>query len=81
LHGGYASAAPGGTPHDTGEKAFLLSFPTSPDAADVLGSARLERAIGVIYRPQTERQSHYFRAQAQALDARVLPWDMTIRRA
>lgn len=24
---------------------------------------RLERAIGVIYRPQTERQSHYFRAR------------------
>jgi erythromycin esterase-like protein len=23
---------------------------------------RLERAIGVIYRPQTERQSHYFDA-------------------
>ena len=25
-------------------------------------SPRLERAIGVIYRPQTERQSHYFPA-------------------
>ncbi|HEY8708088.1 MAG TPA: erythromycin esterase family protein, partial [Burkholderiaceae bacterium] len=24
---------------------------------------RLERAIGVIYRPDTERQSHYFFAQ------------------
>ena len=23
---------------------------------------RLERAIGVIYRPETERQSHYFHA-------------------
>jgi hypothetical protein len=29
----------------------------SPDAADVFGSARLERAIGVIYRPQTERRA------------------------
>jgi erythromycin esterase-like protein len=29
----------------------------------VLRSARLERAIGVIYRPSTERQSHYFRAR------------------
>jgi erythromycin esterase-like protein len=27
-----------------------------------LSRARLERAIGVIYRPQTELQSHYFRA-------------------
>jgi hypothetical protein len=26
-------------------------------------SPRLERAIGVIYRPQTERQSHYFRSR------------------
>jgi hypothetical protein len=25
--------------------------------------AQLERAIGVIYRPQTERQSHYFQAR------------------
>jgi erythromycin esterase-like protein len=25
-----------------------------------LRQARLERAIGVIYRPDTERQSHYF---------------------
>jgi protein-L-isoaspartate(D-aspartate) O-methyltransferase len=24
---------------------------------------RLERAIGVIYRPETERESHYFHAQ------------------
>ena len=24
--------------------------------------SRLERAIGVIYRPETERQSHYFQA-------------------
>jgi erythromycin esterase-like protein len=30
----------------------------------------LERAIGVIYRPETERQSHYFHAQlAKQFDA------------
>lgn len=28
----------------------------------VLSTPRLERAIGVIYRPETERQSHYFQA-------------------
>ena len=33
------------------------------EAAELLRSARLERAIGVIYRPHTERQSHYFRAR------------------
>ena len=27
-----------------------------------LARPRLERAIGVIYRPDTERQSHYFEA-------------------
>jgi predicted phosphoribosyltransferase len=48
--------------HEVGEKGFLLSFAHAPRAADTLRSARLERAIGVIYRPQTERQSHYFRA-------------------
>ena len=31
-------------------------------AADLLGPRRLERAIGVIYRPETERLSHYFHA-------------------
>jgi erythromycin esterase-like protein len=36
---------------------------TDPDAADVLAEPRLERAIGVVYRPQTERASHYFPAR------------------
>jgi erythromycin esterase-like protein/predicted phosphoribosyltransferase len=42
--------------HDQGVPAFLL------DGADVRGR-RLERAIGVIYRPETERISHYFHAR------------------
>jgi erythromycin esterase-like protein len=51
-------------------KEFGLSFASAPRAADVLRSARLERAIGVIYRPQTERPSHYFRARvADQFDA------------
>ena len=33
-----------------------------PELRDALASPRLERAIGVIYRPETERQSHYFDA-------------------
>lgn len=37
---------------------------------EVLRTARLERAIGVIYRPQSERESHYFRARvADQFDA------------
>ncbi|MGW5055162.1 erythromycin esterase family protein [Actinokineospora sp. NPDC004072] len=49
--------------HDTGMAEFLLDVAKAPRAAGILGSARLERAIGVVYRPGTERQSHYFRAR------------------
>ncbi|SMD25237.1 erythromycin esterase family protein [Lentzea albidocapillata] len=56
--------------HETGQKEFLLHLAAAPNAADVLGSAWLERAIGVIYRPHTERVSHYFRARlADQFDA------------
>ena len=56
--------------HDTGKSQFLLSFPSAPRSRELLTSARLERAIGVIYRPETERQSHYFRARlADQFDA------------
>jgi erythromycin esterase-like protein len=30
---------------------------------DMLREPRIERAIGVIYRPETERLSHYFQAR------------------
>jgi erythromycin esterase-like protein/adenine/guanine phosphoribosyltransferase-like PRPP-binding protein len=49
--------------HEAGEKGFLISFGVAPRSAEVLRSARLERAIGVIYRPETERESHYVRAR------------------
>jgi erythromycin esterase-like protein len=56
--------------HEVGEKDFLLRFGAAPRSADALRSGRLERAIGVIYRPETERQSHYFRARvADQFDA------------
>jgi erythromycin esterase-like protein len=56
--------------HELDEKAFWLTFATAPQVAEQLRSARLERAIGVIYRPRTERQSHYFRARlADQFDA------------
>ena len=50
--------------HETGRPQFLLPL-RSPIAAAVneqLMKPRLERAIGVIYRPETELQSHYFQA-------------------
>jgi len=40
----------------------LLLDERSP-VTDVMTQARLERAIGVIYRPGTERASHYFHAR------------------
>lgn len=46
--------------HETGSPRFLLDL-HEPALSTALGE-RLERAIGVIYRPATERQSHYFRA-------------------
>ncbi len=49
---------------------FMLFFDAAPDAAEALRAVRLERAIGVIYRPATERQSHYFQARvADQFDA------------
>lgn len=43
-----------------------------PDLRAALSGARLERAIGVVYRPETELQSHYFRAVlAEQFDAFV----------
>jgi erythromycin esterase-like protein len=44
---------------------------------EALREPRLERAIGVIYRPETERASHYFQARlADQFDA-VLHFDET----
>jgi erythromycin esterase-like protein len=56
--------------HEVGQKEFMVAFTGAPPAAEALSTARLERAIGVIYRPRTERQSHYFRARvADQFDA------------
>jgi protein-L-isoaspartate(D-aspartate) O-methyltransferase len=49
--------------HESRVGAFLLPLRTSnPALRNGLSAERLERAIGVIYRPETELQSHYFRA-------------------
>src|SRR5438046_4570951 len=48
--------------HDVGVARFLLLL-DSADVREILLPSRLERAIGVIYRPDTERVSHYFRAR------------------
>jgi erythromycin esterase-like protein len=54
--------------HTTGYDRFFL--PLRDDASRTLDEPMLERAIGVLYLPQTERQSHYFEASlASQFDA------------
>jgi protein-L-isoaspartate(D-aspartate) O-methyltransferase len=50
--------------HDSGVPAFSLALrePRRPEVPRELASPRLERAIGVVYRPDTELASHYFYA-------------------
>ena len=48
--------------HQSGLGRFVLPLKSGAVAAE-LGRPRLERAIGVIYRPETERASHYFGAR------------------
>jgi erythromycin esterase-like protein/predicted phosphoribosyltransferase len=61
---------------------FLLTWP-SPESkggdhkAEGLRAPRLERAIGVIYRPETERMSHYFHTQLPDQFDAVLHFDET----
>jgi erythromycin esterase-like protein len=48
--------------HDAMLGAFMLPLSRS-ELARALAEPRLERAIGVLYRPETERASHYFSAR------------------
>lgn len=56
---------------------FLLLLRGARGLPAELRSPRLERFIGVIYRPQTERFSHYYHAKlAEQFDA-VIHFDET----
>jgi erythromycin esterase-like protein len=56
--------------HEVGLPNLVLILRGLDDSLAELSSRRLERAIGVIYRPETERSSHYFYAQLpQQFDA------------
>ncbi len=50
--------------HQSQVEAFFLPLrePRKPDLREELAAERLERAIGVVYRPETELASHYFQA-------------------
>src|SRR5438477_2115524 len=49
--------------HEIGLPRFWINLRERGDKIDTLRAPRLERGIGVIYRPETERSSHYFHAR------------------
>ena len=58
--------------HETGRAAFLVAMHDGGPAAQALEVVRLARAIGVIYLPETERQSHYYHVRpADQYDAMI----------
>ena len=62
--------------HQVGIPRFLLTWKEAR-VVEVLRDRRLERAIGVIYLPKTERISHYFYASLPAQFDAVLHFDET----
>ena len=62
--------------HETTIPRFLLPLGSGP-AVDALRAERLERAIGVIYLPDTERASHYFAARLPEQFDAVIHFDET----
>jgi erythromycin esterase-like protein len=52
--------------HRVGKPRFWLDLRAEGEAVQALRRRRLQRAIGVIYRPDTERWSHYFEAELPA---------------
>jgi erythromycin esterase-like protein len=63
--------------HTVGTADFILPLRGDPRLREALDEPWLERAIGVIYRPESERVSHYFEARLpQQFDA-VIHFDET----
>jgi erythromycin esterase-like protein len=63
--------------HKVGLKSFLLNLRDDSKAAASLYTQRLQRAIGVIYRPETERISHYFHARLSEQFDAIIHFDHT----
>lgn len=65
LHGSYEELL-----HQVGLPRYYLNLRDDTPVRRLMLERRLERAIGVLYLPRSERQSHYFNAQmAQQFDA------------
>lgn len=56
---------------------FMLDLRADNEATRLLGEARLQRAIGVIYQPETERHSHYFQSRLPEQYDFILHFDHT----
>lgn len=63
--------------HDTGLKQFFLRMRDRRYLSELLQERRLERAIGVIYLPESERMSHYFYASLSRQFDAVIHVDTT----
>ena len=63
--------------HETGIPRFFIPLREGARETALLSKPRLERAIGVIYRPETERVSHYFRANMRDQFDAVYHFDET----
>lgn len=62
--------------HEVGTS-LLLDFRGRTDLREALATPRLQRAIGVIYRPETERRSHYFLTRLPHQFDVLLHYDVT----
>ena len=63
--------------HETNNEMFFLTLRDNKHVSNALQGPRLERAIGVIYLPQSERQSHYFDARLSRQFDAVIHFDET----
>lgn len=63
--------------HDVNIPAFLVNLPRGSQIANGLGEPMLERAIGVIYRPESEMASHYFQARLSDQFDAVIHFDQS----
>jgi erythromycin esterase-like protein len=63
--------------HEVDHDRFLLRLRKGDKVFESLRTPQLERAIGVIYRPETERVSHYFYARLSEQFDAILHFDQT----
>ncbi len=63
--------------HDCAMPGFMLPLERDSEASALLHERRLERAIGVLYLPESERLSHYFHADLASQFDAVIHFDHT----